>query len=113
MFYRDWVIRIRCILPNKVLKFINLDFAELILGGSHQWVKSCDKHRVKSVHIWIYSCPYFPAFGLNTDQNNSEFFYALKGGIKKSPPALKSVRIIQETIQNPVKHLGWRVCKNS
>ena len=30
-------------------------------------------HCVKSVRIWSYSGPYFPAFGLNTDQNNSEY----------------------------------------
>ena len=28
-------------------------------------------HSVKSVHISSYSGTYFPAFGLNTDQNNS------------------------------------------
>ena len=27
----------------------------------------------KSVRIWSYSVPYFPAFGLNTDQSNSEY----------------------------------------
>ena len=27
----------------------------------------------ESVHIQSYSGPYFPAFGLNTDQNNSEY----------------------------------------
>ena len=32
-----------------------------------------DLHCVKSVGIRIYSGPYFPAFGLNTDQNNSEY----------------------------------------
>ena len=35
-------------------------------------------HCVKSVRIRSYSGPYFLAFGLNTDQNNSEYglFYA-------------------------------------
>ena len=28
---------------------------------------------VKGVRIRSYSGPYFPAFGLNTDQNNSEY----------------------------------------
>ena len=28
---------------------------------------------VKSVNIWSYYGPYFCAFGLNTDQNNSEY----------------------------------------
>ena len=39
-------------------------------------VKNCInhlyKHCVKSVRIRSYSGPYFPAFGLNTDQNNPE-----------------------------------------
>ena len=30
-------------------------------------------HSVKTVRIRSYSGPYFPAFGLNTDQNNSEY----------------------------------------
>ena len=30
-------------------------------------------HKIKSVCIRSYSGPYFPAFGLNTDQNNSEY----------------------------------------
>ena len=35
--------------------------------------KANDKHWVKSGRIRSYSFPYFPAFGLNTDQNNSEY----------------------------------------
>ena len=31
------------------------------------------QHYVKSVRIRSYSGPYFPIFGLNTDQNNSEY----------------------------------------
>ena len=31
------------------------------------------EHCVKSVRIRSYSGPHFPAFGLNTDQNNSEY----------------------------------------
>ena len=30
------------------------------------------KHYVKSVHIHCFSCPYFPAFALNTEQKNSK-----------------------------------------
>ena len=30
-------------------------------------------HCVRSVRIWSFSGPYFPAFGLNTDQKNSEY----------------------------------------
>ena len=30
-------------------------------------------HCVKIVVIWSFSCPYFPAFGLNTDHKNSEY----------------------------------------
>ena len=28
---------------------------------------------MKSFRIWSYSGPHFPAFGLNTEQNNSEY----------------------------------------
>ena len=34
-------------------------------------------HCVKSVRIRGYSGPYFPAFGLNTGQNNSEYRHFL------------------------------------
>ena len=36
-------------------------------------IKIIGSRCVKSVRIWSYSGPYLPAFGLNTDQNNSEF----------------------------------------
>ena len=36
-----------------------------------------DKHCVKSVGIPSSSGPYFPAFGLNTDQNNSKWGHFL------------------------------------
>ena len=36
------------------------------------------KHCLKSVRIWSYSDPYFPAFGLNTDQNNFEYGHFLR-----------------------------------
>ena len=36
------------------------------------------KHCVKSLRICSYSGPYFPAFGLKTGQNNSEYGRALR-----------------------------------
>ena len=36
---------------------------------------------MKSVRIRSYSGPYFPAFGLNTDQNNSEYGHILRSKI--------------------------------
>ena len=39
-----------------------------------------NEHCVKSVRIRSYSGPCFPAFGLNTDQNNSEFGHFLRRG---------------------------------
>ena len=35
-------------------------------------------HRVKSVRVRSYSGPYFPAIGLNTDQNNTEYGHFLR-----------------------------------
>ena len=40
--------------------------------------KNDKKHCVKSVRIRSFSGPYFPAFGLNTDQNNSEYEHFLR-----------------------------------
>ena len=39
---------------------------------------------MKSVPIGSYSGPYFPAFGLNTDQNNSDYGYFLHSVLFKS-----------------------------
>ena len=39
-------------------------------SGNNDFQKKNSKggqHCVKSVRIWSYSVPYFPAFGLNTD----------------------------------------------
>ena len=36
------------------------------------------KHCVKSARFRSYSGPYFSAFGLNTDQNNSEYGHFLR-----------------------------------
>ena len=38
-------------------------------------------HCVKSVHNRSYSGPYFPAFGLNTDQNKSEYGHFLRNAL--------------------------------
>ena len=49
-------------------------------------------HYVRSVQIRSFSVPYFPAFGLNTDQKNSVLghfprsFHHLKTILKKCPP---------------------------
>ena len=37
----------------------------------------CNEHCVRSVRIRSSSGPYFPAFGLNTDQNNYEYGHFL------------------------------------
>ena len=41
----------------------------LTLFHFHEKCEKC----VKSACIWSYSGPHFPAFGLNTDQKNSEY----------------------------------------
>ena len=41
-------------------------------------------HCVKSVPVRSYSGLYFPAFGLNTDQNNSEYRHFLRGVSQQS-----------------------------
>ena len=44
-------------------------------------------HCVKSVRIWSYSGPYFPAFVLNTDQNYSKYGNVLcSAGLFQYPP---------------------------
>ena len=45
---------------------ISCNFASFSAG------KDLSMHCVKNVRIRSYSSPYFPAFGLHTDQNNSE-----------------------------------------
>ena len=48
------------------------DLAKLNFFLSFKWVYY-KKHCVKKDRIRSYSGPYFPAFELNTDQNNSEY----------------------------------------
>ena len=51
------------------------------------------QHCVKSVCIQSYSGPYFPAFGLNTDQNNSEYKQFLHSTKKSFPTRISSVNM--------------------
>ena len=44
------------------------------------WIAFFKVHCMKSVRIRSYSGPYFPAFGLNADQNNSEYGHFLRSG---------------------------------
>ena len=39
-----------------------------------------DIHCVKSVHVWSYSGPYFPAFGLNTERMEYLFVFSSNAG---------------------------------
>ena len=43
---------------------------------------------VNSVRIWIFSAPYFPPFGLNADQKNSEY-----GHFSRSVDLLNAISI--------------------
>ena len=74
------IISVKCwvdsLLPLKNLNFMFVDhpqFGEMIFPK-----QKC--HCVKSVRIWNYFGPYFPAFGLNTGQNNSEYEHILRNG---------------------------------
>ena len=50
-------------------------------------------HYVKSVRIQSYSNPYFPAFGLNTDQANFEYRHFLRSVLLKS-----TVKVLSEQL---------------
>ena len=52
---------------------MNIVLIIMLLRKASQIQHFKTKHCVKSVHVQSYSGPYFPAFGLNTDQNNSEY----------------------------------------
>ena len=49
------------------------------LGIFQNFIKQ--QHCVKRVRIQGYSGPYFPAFELNRDQNNSEYGHFLRSAI--------------------------------
>ena len=63
-------------------------FCNMFRVKNYAWRTKCKKkvwheessHSVKSVHIWSYSGLYFPAFGLDTDQNNSEYGHFWRSG---------------------------------
>ena len=44
-----------------------------LLEVTQRFVHMYLEHYVKSVRIRSFSGPYFPAFGLNTDQKNAEY----------------------------------------
>ena len=52
---------------------MNIVLIIMLLRKASQIQHFKTKHCVKSVHVQSYSGLYFPAFGLNTDQNNSEY----------------------------------------
>ena len=68
-----WNVLKRC--PGRFLNIMNVQLTFYVSRGfvllSQNILKN--KHFLKSVNIRSYSGPYFPAFGLNTNQNNSEY----------------------------------------
>ena len=59
--------------PATFVKFLRIFFSQHTSRGCfYRLLEHINNHCVKSVHILSYSGPYFPAFGLNVDQNNSE-----------------------------------------
>ena len=54
--------------------------------------KTFDAHYVKSVGIWSFSGPYFPAFGMNMDQKNSEYGPFLRSDFYEKISCAKKVR---------------------
>ena len=58
-----------------------LIIAVLVMKGelASETVNYNTKHCVKSVQIRSFSGPYFPAFGLNTEQKNSVFGHFSRG----------------------------------
>ena len=59
------------ILTEKLVQWCLYDFIDL-RSKSVDWLLY-NEHCVKSVRILSFSGLYFPAFGLNTDQKNSEY----------------------------------------
>ena len=59
-------------------------------------MKTISKHCIKSARIWSYSGLYLPAFGLNTDQINSEYgtFYVEKSTKKFNINKTRKLKII-------------------
>ena len=66
--------------------------------------RNCDSNLLFSLSLleksvntdFFFSGPYFPAFGLNTDQKKLRIW------------TLHVAYSLQRSIQNPVKHLRWR-----
>ena len=50
-----------------------------------------DKHCVKSVRIWSFSGPYFPAFGLNTER------YGVSFGIQSRSGKIQTRKLLIQT----------------
>ena len=62
------------LLNKKLLSVYNIPKTVIFLySGSFAIGAIFENHCVKSVRVRSYPGPYFPAFGLNKDQNNSEY----------------------------------------
>ena len=79
---------------------------------------------MKSVHIQTYSGPHFSTFGLNTDQNNSEYghflrsvlvgeYYSNEGTLnylQKNPPDVKLAnRKVGEEVNNLISPVSAHI----
>ena len=70
-------------------------------------VHSYHRHCGKWVRIRNYSGPYFPAFGLNTDQNNpnADTFYSVRSNIMLTAsiktPNIKKGKVIHPFLREP------------
>ena len=65
-------------------------------------------HYVKSVRNRNFACPYFPPFGLITDQKNSKYGHCSRNVCHSSQKKVVLVSLVTDArapIQNPVKHL--------
>ena len=70
--FRSLQIKNSLFRPATFAKFLRIFFSQNTSRGCfYRLLEHIDNHCVKSVHILSYSGTYFPAFGLNVDQNNS------------------------------------------
>ena len=84
------VICLKMVLSGLKIPLVRLSLMKTFIKNYTKWFLKKERmkfkkskrlisnHCVKSIRIWSYSSPYFPALTLNTDQNNSEYGHILR-----------------------------------
>ena len=74
----------------------------LVEKSENFFLKKENGHCVKSVRIRSFSGPYSPAFGMNTNQKNSEYGHFSRSGWNQTFTKVKAIKTFPYSINNSI-----------